>query len=876
MCEDTKNHLWALQDILGHGATSQVYKAYNKFTGELVAAKVYQVSSNSRSPHGGDGKANQNRDYRPILDRELDILKSADHENIVRYIALEPVMSSDAPHTSDKREALLIEYCNGGSLNNVLELPENRYGLIEVDYMLLFKQLTNALKYLHDKNTIHRDIKPDNIMLSININGERTYKLADLGVARLINEGENAFTSLVGTEEYIHPELYRAAIRDDRTDVLRTALQTRVDFPFEVDLWSLGVTLFQCATGELPFQPFAGTRKDRAGMKRILDTKPTGCISGVENTPGGEIQWSKTLPASCRLSVDLKQRLEALLPRLLESNRNKLMTFKEFFQETDRIFNLMPIYYLNLKRFTLTCNYFEPTQMITELYNKLHQQNNGDHNEEYYCLFQNVSYPISKKNPITIKQFCEQLPIPTSRETPLVFYTFSPLKSNDQYIPYLHIPTVKPIRQFNDVAAAYDWSKDMVGLFIYIKNQLIDYQHILQTAQCSTTIMQQHLKTNLLEFLCTIRSKLIVFRAIEELKNILDQIDSNTSSQTTSSSNISMNSNNGNNSSLRTQSTGGGEGAPSIGFSHLFNNAASSSENSLSPVMSHRSPSASPMQLIQQSIRIYLRSYLQPYEQLKKCEQDILDMIEKEFSGQLGMLDDQQPFKNTLWLSQFTKIYSSWIHRADKHLKDLMDLHESFRKDRLLNTYNRLQSDSHFRRRKNLEELHERYAHFANDECYSNLLQGFKDYNEWIKKRSNIIDKFYSIQQSYEKQCEDIMNYIEMIDDLRTVVYKNIRELGGPSSSSSSSTNEYLQAPMPSTILSHPQQFTENDSSHSHQLVSGSEEEEMEVNDNIHSSNKTLMKKIRGTTKKTIQQAEEGFIRLDHVIKQLRTSIQKK
>ncbi|CAF1229182.1 unnamed protein product [Adineta steineri] len=114
-----------------------------------------------------------------------------------------------------------------------------------------------------------------------------------------------------------------------------------------------------------------------------------------------------------------------------------------------------------------------------------------------------------------------------------------------------------------------------------------------------------------------------------------------------------------------------------------------------------------------------------------------------------------------------------------------------------------------------------------------------------------------------------------MIDDLRTVVYKNIRELGGPSSSSSS-TNEYLQAPMPSTILSHPQQFTENDSSHSHQLVSGSEEEEMEVNDNVHSNNKTLMKKIRGTTKKTIQQAEEGFIRLDHVIKQLRTSIQKK
>jgi serine/threonine protein kinase len=153
MCEETINHLWALQDILGHGATSQVYKAYNKSTGELVAAKVYQVASNTRSQNPND-RSNQNKDYRPILDRELDILKAADHENIVRYIALEPVISSDASQSLNNREALLIEYCNGGSLHNVLELPENRYGLTEDDFMLVFRHLTNALKYLHDKNTV--------------------------------------------------------------------------------------------------------------------------------------------------------------------------------------------------------------------------------------------------------------------------------------------------------------------------------------------------------------------------------------------------------------------------------------------------------------------------------------------------------------------------------------------------------------------------------------------------------------------------------------------------------------------------------------------------------------------------------------------------
>jgi hypothetical protein len=50
-------------------------------------------------------------------------------------------------------------------------------------------------------------------------------------------------------ENFSYFNSFRAAVRDNKTNVLRTALQTRVDFPFEVDLWSLGVTLYQCATG---------------------------------------------------------------------------------------------------------------------------------------------------------------------------------------------------------------------------------------------------------------------------------------------------------------------------------------------------------------------------------------------------------------------------------------------------------------------------------------------------------------------------------------------------------------------------------------------------------------------------------------------------
>lgn len=115
---------------------------------------------------------------------------------------------------------------------------------------------------------------------------------------------------------------------------------------------------------------------------------------GVEVTQGGDIQWSKTLPDSCRLSASLKQRLQPLLQRLLESERGKLISFREFFVETDRILKLMPIYYLNLKRFQLTCAYFEPTQSITKLYDELRAQNHDENNEEYQCLFQKYDHPF--------------------------------------------------------------------------------------------------------------------------------------------------------------------------------------------------------------------------------------------------------------------------------------------------------------------------------------------------------------------------------------------------------------------------------------------------------------------------------------------------
>jgi archaellum component FlaC len=125
-----------------------------------------------------------------------------------------------------------------------------------------------------------------------------------------------------------------------------------------------------------------------------------------------------------------------------------------------------------------------------------------------------------------------------------------------------------------------------------------------------------------------------------------------------------------------------------------------------------------------------------------------------------------------------------------------------------------------------------------------------------------MIRDFERIQQSYEKQCEDIMNYVEMIDHLRTVVYKNIRELTG------TPANEHMSPPL-SVPVRHERIQQAEAIGNNLQPSSGEE-------DNGENPNKTFMNKIRGTTKKTIQHAEEGLNKLDGVIKQLRTNMQKK
>jgi len=154
VCEESEHYLWNLRDKIGSGATSDVYKAYNIESGEIVAVKVPKIPYILRNTRSTTEKKS---DSRSGFQREIDFLRSINHENIVRFIDAERFISSNDSDASPIREVLFIEYCNGGSVADMLRLPVNRYGLSEDIIIHIMKDVNNALKYLHMNRIVSTD-----------------------------------------------------------------------------------------------------------------------------------------------------------------------------------------------------------------------------------------------------------------------------------------------------------------------------------------------------------------------------------------------------------------------------------------------------------------------------------------------------------------------------------------------------------------------------------------------------------------------------------------------------------------------------------------------------------------------------------------------
>ncbi|XP_077013722.1 inhibitor of nuclear factor kappa-B kinase subunit epsilon [Tamandua tetradactyla] len=320
--QSTVNYLWHTDDLLGQGATASVYKARNKKSGELVAVKVFNTASYMRP--------------REVQMREFEVLRRLNHQNIVKLFAVEETGPS-------RQKVLVMEYCSSGSLLSVLESPEHAFGLPEDEFLVVLRCVVAGMNHLRENGVVHRDIKPGNIMRLMGAEGRSIYKLTDFGAARELDDDEK-FVSVYGTEEYLHPDMYERA-------VLHKPQQKA--FGVTVDLWSIGVTLYHAATGSLPFIPFGGPRRNKEIMYRIITEKPAGAIAGTQRGENGPLEWSYTLPITCRLSLGLQSQLVPILANILEAEQAKCWGFDQFFAETSDILQRVVVHVFSLSQAVL-------------------------------------------------------------------------------------------------------------------------------------------------------------------------------------------------------------------------------------------------------------------------------------------------------------------------------------------------------------------------------------------------------------------------------------------------------------------------------------------------------------------------------------------
>ncbi|KAK6317447.1 hypothetical protein J4Q44_G00128470 [Coregonus suidteri] len=204
------NDQWEIIGELGDGAFGKVYKAKNKETGALAAAKVIETKTEEEL-----------EDYMV----EIDILAKCDHCYIVKLL--------DAFY-HDAKLWIMIEFCPGGAVDaTMLELDR---GLIEPQIQVICKQMLEALVYLHSIKIIHRDLKAGNILLTL----EGDIKLADFGVSAKNTKTLQRRDSFIGTPYWMAPEVVMCETMKD------------APYDYKADIWSLGITLIELAQIEPP------------------------------------------------------------------------------------------------------------------------------------------------------------------------------------------------------------------------------------------------------------------------------------------------------------------------------------------------------------------------------------------------------------------------------------------------------------------------------------------------------------------------------------------------------------------------------------------------------------------------------------------------
>ena len=199
---------YELLEKIGEGGMAVVYRAMDRRLNRNVAVKIMREEMASDEA------------FKRRFCAESQAVAMLSHPNIVAVY--------DVSH-SDKAEYIVMELIDGITLKQYMD----RRGILSWKEAVHFsKQIARALGHAHERGIIHRDIKPQNIMLL----RDGTIKVADFGIASLENELQEADGQAIGSIHYIAPEQARGELPDARSDI-----------------YSLGVVMYEMMTGEVPY-----------------------------------------------------------------------------------------------------------------------------------------------------------------------------------------------------------------------------------------------------------------------------------------------------------------------------------------------------------------------------------------------------------------------------------------------------------------------------------------------------------------------------------------------------------------------------------------------------------------------------------------------
>jgi len=219
---------YEVEEQVGAGGMSSVYRAHDRLLERKVALKVMHQ-------HYVDDP-----EYVERFRREARSVASISHPNVVTVI--------DRGEW-DGRQFIVFEYVEGENLKQMIE----RRGPAPVATALeLAIQVGQALSFAHQQGLVHRDVKPQNVLL----NGDGRAKVTDFGIARSLNvqQGTTQTGTVLGTSDYIAPEQAQGQHVDEQTDI-----------------YSLGVVLFELLTASVPFP---GTSFVAVAMRHINEPPP--------------------------------------------------------------------------------------------------------------------------------------------------------------------------------------------------------------------------------------------------------------------------------------------------------------------------------------------------------------------------------------------------------------------------------------------------------------------------------------------------------------------------------------------------------------------------------------------------------------------------